>query len=121
MSILTITDAAAARLNEIVGSQQPKPEAVMVSITTKGCSGMKYDLQFLKSLSDAPPYADRISDKGITVVIDPKAALYLIGSTMDYRQDALYSGFDFSNPNETGRCGCGESFSVAPADEGLPS
>jgi len=116
MSILTITDAAATRLQEILAGHEPKPEAVMVSVTTKGCSGMKYDLQFLKSLSDAPPYADQISDKGITVVIDPKAALFIIGSTMDYRQDALYSGFDFANPNETGRCGCGESFSVAPKD-----
>lgn len=114
MSILNVTDAAATRLHEIVAAQNPPPAAVMISVTTKGCSGMKYDLQFLSAVSDIPPYADQIQTHDLTVVIDPKAALYLIGSTMDYRQDALTSGFAFSNPNETGRCGCGESFTVAP-------
>ena len=113
MSILTITEAAAARLREKIMSQDPKPEAVLVSVTTKGCSGMSYDLQFLTKLADAPKFADQVSEHGLTIVIDPKAALYITGSTMDYRQDAIRSGFDFINPNETARCGCGESFSVA--------
>ncbi|MDR3450939.1 MAG: iron-sulfur cluster assembly accessory protein [Alphaproteobacteria bacterium] len=114
MNVLTITEKAAERLRGILEGKDPKPEAVMVSVTTKGCSGMKYDLQLLNHLSDAPKYADTVTEHGVTVVIDPKAALYITGSQMDYREDALYSGFDFANPNETGRCGCGESFSVAP-------
>ncbi|MDE2030313.1 MAG: iron-sulfur cluster assembly accessory protein [Alphaproteobacteria bacterium] len=115
-SILTVTAAAAARLQEIVTAQEPRPEAVMVSVTTKGCSGMKYDLQLLPRLADAPPYADRVETNGLTVVIDPKAALFITGSTMDYQKSALHSGFDFINPNETARCGCGESFSVATTE-----
>ena len=117
MDIITITDAAAKRLHEIVAAQATQPAAVMVSITTKGCSGMSYDLQFLASLDEAPKFADRIDAQGIIVLIDPKASLYLVGSTMDYREDALRSGFDFINPNETARCGCGESFSVAPTTQ----
>ncbi|MDE1901168.1 MAG: iron-sulfur cluster assembly accessory protein [Alphaproteobacteria bacterium] len=116
MDILTLTESAAQRLHGIIAGQTPPPEAVMVSVTTKGCSGMKYDLQFLPRLADAPPYADRVTQHGVTVVVDPKAALYIVGSTMDYKQDALHAGFDFINPNETARCGCGESFSVAPGD-----
>ena len=114
MDIITITETAAARLRDKMDSQNPKPEAVFVSVTTKGCSGMSYDLQFLPSMADAPKFADVINQHGITVVIDPKASLYIVGSVMDYRQDGLRSGFDFLNPNETARCGCGESFSVAP-------
>ena len=113
MNVLTITESAAAKLQEKIAAQEPKPEAVLVSVTTKGCSGMSYDLQFLNSLSDAPKGADQVSAHGLTIVIDPKALLHIIGSTMDYKQDALRSGFDFINPNETARCGCGESFSVA--------
>jgi iron-sulfur cluster assembly protein len=115
MDIITITENAAEKLREKMASQSPAPEAVFVSVTTKGCSGMSYDLQFLNKLSDAPKFADTIKQHGVTVVVDPKASLYIVGSTMDYRQDALHSGFDFLNPNETARCGCGESFSVAPS------
>jgi iron-sulfur cluster assembly protein len=113
MNILTVTEAAASRLQEKISTQSPKPEAVLVSVTTKGCSGMSYDLQFLNKLSDAPQGADQITTHGLTIVVDPKALLHIIGSTMDYKQTPLHSGFDFINPNETARCGCGESFSVS--------
>ena len=110
---LTITPAAADRVRAILAGQNPQPEAVMVSVTTKGCSGLSYDLQFLNKLSDKPKFADEVTAHGVTVVIDPKAALYIIGSTMDYKETMERSGFDFINPNEAGRCGCGESFTVA--------
>jgi iron-sulfur cluster assembly protein len=113
MQILTITEAAASRLRDMIAAQSPSPAAVLVSITTKGCSGMSYDLQFIDRMENAPKYADLVSEHGITVVVDPKASLYLVGSTMDYQIGALKSGFEFINPNETARCGCGESFSVA--------
>ncbi len=113
MSVLHITEAAAERVRAILSSQNPQPEAVMVSVTTKGCSGLSYDLQFLPKLTDKPKYADEVTEHGVTVVIDPKAALYIIGSTMDYKETMERSGFDFINPNEAGRCGCGESFTVA--------
>jgi iron-sulfur cluster assembly protein len=113
-AMLTITPAAAARIRHLLDQKQPRPEAVIVSTKTKGCSGLSYDLQYLDRLADKPKFADEITQEGVTVIIDPKAALYIVGSVMDYKESATHSGFDFANPNETGRCGCGESFSVAP-------
>src|ERR1700691_332072 len=113
-AMLTITPAAAARIRHLLGQKLPQPEAVIVSTKTKGCSGLRYDMQYLERLADKPKYADQIRQEGVTVVIDPKAALYIVGSVMDYKESPTHSGFDFANPNETGRCGCGESFSVAP-------
>ncbi len=109
---LTITPAAAARIQTLLAQRQPRPEALIVSVTTKGCSGLSYDLQYLDKLADKPKFADTVTQHGVTVVIDPKAALYIVGSVMDYREDAMKAGFDFANPNEVARCGCGESFSV---------
>jgi iron-sulfur cluster assembly protein len=113
-AMLSITPAAAARIRHLLGQKQPKPEAVIVSVTTKGCSGLRYDLQYLDKLTDKPKFADEVTQEGVTVVIDPKATLFIVGSVMDYKESSTHSGFDFANPNETGRCGCGESFSVAP-------
>ncbi len=111
-AILTITPAAAERINVLLRKKIPQPEAVLVSVTSKGCSGHSYDLQYLDRLSDKPPFADVITEHGVTVVVDPKATLYIVGSVMDYKESPTRSGFDFINPNETGRCGCGESFTV---------
>jgi iron-sulfur cluster assembly protein len=116
LQALTITPEAAARIEALLASKDPRPEAVMVSVKTKGCSGMSYDLQFLDKLSDKPKFADEVTEHGVTVVVDPKAALFIIGSTMDYKETMERSGFDFINPNEAGRCGCGESFTVAKPD-----
>ena len=111
-AVLTLTEAAAERIRHLLGQKQPQPEAVLVSVTSKGCSGLSYDLQYLDRLSDAPKFADRVTERGVTVVVDPKATLYIVGSVMDYKESPTRSGFDFTNPNETGRCGCGESFTV---------
>jgi iron-sulfur cluster assembly accessory protein len=113
-AMLSITPAAADRIRHLLGQKQPQPEAVIVSVKSKGCSGLSYDLQYLDHLKDQPKFADVVTKNGVTVVVDPKAALYIIGSVMDYKESPAHSGFDFANPNETGRCGCGESFSVAP-------
>jgi iron-sulfur cluster assembly protein len=113
-AMLSITPAAAARIRHLLGQKQPKPEAVLVSVKTKGCSGLSYDLQYLDRLADKPKFADEVTQDGVTVVIDPKATLFIVGSVMDYKESATHSGFDFANPNEVARCGCGESFSVAP-------
>jgi iron-sulfur cluster assembly protein len=111
-AMLTITEAAAARIQHLLAQKTPQPAAVMVSVTSKGCSGLSYDLQYLDTLADKPKYADEVSQHGVTVVIDPKATLYIVGSVMDYQETQIRAGFDFINPNETGRCGCGESFTV---------
>jgi iron-sulfur cluster assembly accessory protein len=111
-SLLAITPVAADRIRYLLAQKSPPPEALLISVTTKGCSGLSYDLQYLDRLADKPKFSDAITQHGVTVVIDPKASLYIIGSTMDYKESPTQSGFDFTNPNETGRCGCGESFTV---------
>ncbi|MBV8060109.1 MAG: iron-sulfur cluster assembly accessory protein [Alphaproteobacteria bacterium] len=110
--ILVITPAAAERVKYLLSQKSPQPEAVIIGVTSKGCSGLRYDLQYLDHLADRPKFADVVTQHGVTVVVDPKATLYIVGSTMDYVETPTRSGFDFINPNETGRCGCGESFTV---------
>ena len=112
-ALISVTPKAAARIRDLLAQKTPQPEAMLVSVKTKGCSGLSYDLQYLDHLSDKPKFADEVTENGVTVVIDPKASLFIVGSVMDYKESPTHSGFDFANPNETGRCGCGESFSVA--------
>jgi iron-sulfur cluster assembly protein len=80
-----------------------------IGIKSKGCSGLSYSVEYAKERS---PGDEIIEDKGITIFVDPKATLFIIGSEMDYVEDKLQSGFVFRNPNEKGRCGCGESFHI---------
>lgn len=106
--LMQIADAAAERLRALyAGGQEGK--LLRIAVNTKGCSGLAYDMSWV----DAPGPGDEVvSDKGVTVLVDRKATLFLIGTTMDYEVRALSSGFTFTNPNEKGRCGCGESFHV---------
>ena len=106
--LMTLTDAAAARLSALYERGQ-QGMLLRISVNTKGCSGLSYDMTWVP---EAGPGDEVVSDKGLTVLVDRKASLFLIGSSMDYRVEALTSGFTFSNPNEKGRCGCGESFHV---------
>jgi iron-sulfur cluster assembly protein len=80
-----------------------------ISVSTKGCSGMAYDMSWVP---EAGPTDEVVTDQGVTVLVDRKASLFLIGTVMDYEVKALSAGFTFINPNEKGRCGCGESFHV---------
>lgn len=107
--VITISDAAAARLRELYGSANAG-QLLRLSVSTKGCSGKAYDLDFVPE--SGLPGDDRVTDNGVTVLIDQKAVLFIIGSEMDYQSSELESGFVFSNPNEKGRCGCGMSFHV---------
>lgn len=106
--LMSVSDAAADRLRALyAGGQEGK--TLRISVNTKGCSGLAYDMSWV----DGPGPGDEVvSDKGVTVLVDRKATLFLIGTTMDYQVQALSSGFTFVNPNEKGRCGCGESFHV---------
>src|ERR1700729_2406043 len=92
-AMLSITPAAAARIRHLLGQKTPKPEAVIVSVTSKGCSGLSYDLQYLEKLADRPKLADVVTQDGVTVVIDPKASLYIVGSVMNYSDSPTRSGF----------------------------
>jgi iron-sulfur cluster assembly protein len=106
--LMTLTDAAAERLQRLY-ERGEQGKLLRIGVKTKGCSGLSYDM----SWTDAPAATDEVvTDKGLTVLIDRKASLFLIGTVMDYETKALASGFTFTNPNEKGRCGCGESFHV---------
>ncbi|GBR45344.1 iron-sulfur cluster assembly accessory protein [Acetobacter pomorum] len=106
--LMRVSQAAADRLQHLYATAHAG-QLLRISVSTKGCSGKAYDMQFV----DAPGAGDEVvKDHGITLLVDRKATLYLIGSEMDYQEGDLEAGFVFSNPNEKGRCGCGESFHV---------
>jgi iron-sulfur cluster assembly protein len=106
--LMRVADAAAERLRALYAKAEDG-KLLRIAVKTKGCSGMAYDL----SWTDAPaPTDERVTDKGVTVLVDRKASLFLIGTMMDYEVKAMSAGFTFTNPNEKGRCGCGESFHV---------
>ena len=106
---LTLTDAAADRLRQLMAGRAEPAAGLRVGIRTAGCSGMAYTMEFTDAKG---PHDEVVKDKGVTVLIDPKAIMFLIGTVMDYVEGKLQSGFVFNNPNEKGRCGCGESFHV---------
>ncbi len=107
--MITLTDAAVARVKMLLENSDDKVLGLRVGISTKGCSGMSYVFEYAK---EKQPYEEEIETKGVKVFIDPMATMYLVGAEMDYVEDKLKSGFVFNNPNEKSRCGCGESFSV---------
>ena len=107
---LTITDAAANRVKELIKDANSGVIGIRIGIKTAGCSGMKYNVEYATEIK---PFEEKIISKGITICIDPAAIMFLIGSEMDYREQKFSSGFEFNNPNEIARCGCGESFTVA--------
>lgn len=110
---VTLTDAAAARVRSLMANADKPAAGLRLTVRARGCSGLSYQADYAY---EAKPGDERVEDKGATVFIDPGATLFLIGAEIDYQEDALSAGFVFNNPNETGRCGCGESFTV---DQGL--
>ncbi|MBL6958983.1 MAG: iron-sulfur cluster assembly accessory protein [Rhodospirillales bacterium] len=106
---LSVTDAAAERVKALLASRGKPSAGVRIGVRSKGCSGLSYTLEFADEKND---FDEIVEDKGVTIMIDPKATLFILGTEMDYVEDTLESGFVFSNPNEKGRCGCGESFHV---------
>lgn len=106
---MTLTAAAAERVKALL-AQRGKPSlGIRIGINTKGCSGMSYTLEYA---DEKGPYDEIVEERGVTILIDPKASMFIIGTEMDYVEEKLNSGFVFNNPNEKGRCGCGESFHV---------
>ena len=108
--ILSITDQASARVQEIVKSADSDVIGLRIGIKTAGCSGLKYNVEFAK---EQQPFEDAIDVNGVRVLIDPAAVMFLVGTEMDWMEDKFNSSFVFNNPNETARCGCGESFSIS--------
>jgi len=112
--VLSVTDAAAARIREVVAASPTPIAGVRVGVKNGGCAGMAYTLE---PATTVVPGEDSITDKGVTVFVDRKAVLFLLGSTMDFEETKLRSGFVFTNPNEVSACGCGESVQLKPAEE----
>ena len=106
--LMTLTEAAAERLRGLY-AQGDKGKLLRIGVKTKGCSGMSYDMSWTP---EPAPSDEVVKDKDVTVLVDRKASLFLIGTVMDYEMKDLTAGFTFTNPNEKGRCGCGESFHV---------
>ena len=107
--VIKLSDKAVNRIKEIMSQAKNSPIGVRVGVKSGGCAGMSYIMEYAK---DIKPNEEVIEDKGVKVLIDPKAIMYLLGTEMDYKKEELSSTFVFKNPNETERCGCGESFKI---------
>ena len=105
--VITLSDNAANRIKEIISNDETKSLGVRVGVKSGGCAGMSYVMEYAKEIN---PTDEIIEDKGVKVFIDPSAIMYLLGTEMDYKKEQFSSTFIFKNPNETERCGCGESF-----------
>ena len=107
--MITLTTSAAIHIKKLLKDRGKHSEGIRIGVKTKGCSGLSYTIEYVDKtdLND-----EKVCLENINIFIDPKATLFLIGTRMDYVEDDLQSGFQFINPNEKGRCGCGESFHV---------
>jgi iron-sulfur cluster assembly protein len=110
--VMTLTDAAVARVQAIIAKSETPVLGLRVGVKNGGCAGMEYTMEWA---SVAKPYDEVVEEKGVTVLIDPKAIMFLLGTEMDFQQSKLKSGFVFNNPNQTSACGCGESVQLSPA------
>ena len=106
---IILTDAAIERVKTLIGNADKPVLGLRVGVTTMGCNGHSYLVEYAE---EKKLLEDEIQQDGVTIFVDPLAMMYLFGSTMDYVEDKLQSSFVFDNPNEIGRCGCGESFNV---------
>ena len=110
---IRLSEAAAARIRDIVANAEGKVQGVRVGVTNGGCAGMSYTMDY----ADAPlPFEEVVEDQGVKVFIDPKAIMFLIGTEMDFVREKLGSRFVFNNPNQTAACGCGESVTLKPVE-----
>jgi len=107
--IISLSENAADRIKKIMSSAEKDSIGVRVGVKSGGCAGMSYVLEYAK---ETKPNDEVIEDKGVKVFIDPAAVMYLLGTEMDYKKEEFSSSFVFNNPNETERCGCGESFKI---------
>ena len=106
---MTVTEAAAERIQALLSKRGKPSVGIRVGVRSRGCSGLTYTLEYA---DEKGKFDEIVEDKGVTILVDPKAVMFIIGTEMDYVEEKLQSGFVFRNPNEKGRCGCGESFHV---------
>jgi iron-sulfur cluster assembly protein len=112
--VIRLTDAAAARIHDIMDKSDGRYIGVRVGVKNGGCAGMSYTMDYAESVS---PLDEVIEDKGVRILIDPKAVMFLVGTEMDFRREKLGARFMFTNPNQTEACGCGESVVITPAKQ----
>jgi len=110
--VMRLTDAAAARIKEVMARAMKPVAGVRVGVKNGGCAGQEYTMEYADAIK---PTDEVVEDKGVKILIDPKAVLFLLGTEMDYKTDKLSAQFVFNNPNQTGACGCGESVQLTPA------
>ena len=110
--VMTLTEAAAARVRELTAAAGKPVAGLRVGVRNGGCAGMSYTMELAESAS---PLDEVVEDKGVKLLVDPKAVLFLLGTEMDFKVDRLAATFAFRNPNETSACGCGESVAISPA------
>ncbi|MDO8294897.1 MAG: iron-sulfur cluster assembly accessory protein [Caulobacter sp.] len=109
--VVTLTDAAAERVREIMARAEVPYAGLRVGVKNGGCAGSEYVIEYAEA---AGPLDEVVEDKGVTILIDPKAVLFLIGTEIDYEKTRLSAKFTFRNPNQTDACGCGESVTIEP-------
>ena len=111
LPVMRLTDAAATRIKELMAKSQQPIAGLRVGVKNGGCAGMSYTMEYARDVQSSD---EVIEDKGVRVLIDPKAVLFLLGTEMDFKTDRLSSQFVFNNPNQTSACGCGESVQLTP-------
>jgi len=110
--VVRLTEAAAERIKAVMAKADRPIAAVRVGVKNGGCAGMSYTMEYAEKID---PLDEIVEDKGVRILIDPKAVLFLLGTEMDYKVDKLSAQFVFNNPNQTAACGCGESVQLEPA------
>jgi iron-sulfur cluster assembly protein len=112
--VMRLTDAAASRIKEVMANANGEVFGVRVGVKNGGCAGMEYTMEYAAA---STPADEIVEDKGVKILVDPKAVLFLLGTEMDYKREKLSAQFVFNNPNQTSACGCGESVQIVPAAE----
>ena len=115
LQVMRLSDAAASRIKDIFARAEKPIAGVRVGVKNGGCAGMSYTMEYAETVN---PADEVVEDKGVRILIDPKAVLFLLGTEMDYKIDKLSAQFVFNNPNQTSACGCGESVALTPAKDG---
>ena len=108
-NIINISTSASERIREIISKANEDAIGLRIAVKSGGCAGYSYDMDYVSEIN---PTDELVEHEGVKVFADQAAIMFLLGSTMDFKKDKFKSGFTFINPNETERCGCGESFSV---------
>ena len=114
LQVMRLSDAAARRIQDVIGKADRPIAGVRVGVKNGGCAGMSYTMEYADTIN---PLDEVVEDRGVRLLIDPKAVLFLLGTEMDFKVDKLSSGFVFKNPNQTSACGCGESVAITPASD----